>query len=68
MERRCRCGKAFQARQADVKRGWAKFCSKSCKAKEQTRRTGVYGPIKENTMEDKRDGTFQFIGPPTVDQ
>lgn len=34
------CGTQFQARSADVKRGWGKFCSKSCKAKKQERRTG----------------------------
>lgn len=27
--RTCWCGKQFQAREADVKRGWAKACSKS---------------------------------------
>lgn len=35
-----KCGKCkvdFQARTADVKRGWGKFCSKSCKAKKQGR-------------------------------
>lgn len=26
------CGKPFQARVADVKRGWANFCTKSCSA------------------------------------
>jgi len=31
---RCKC--EFEAREADVKRGWAKFCSKSCKAIKQT--------------------------------
>jgi hypothetical protein len=30
------CGTAFQAKPADLKRGWARFCSKSCKAKKQT--------------------------------
>lgn len=34
------CGDPFTARTADRKRGWAKFCSKSCKAKKQTRDTG----------------------------
>ena len=29
------CGEKFMARVADRKRGWAKFCSKSCKAKIQ---------------------------------
>lgn len=31
-----RCGKPFQARTADRARGWARFCSKSCKAIKQT--------------------------------
>lgn len=36
VERKCaRCGNAFKARKADVDRGWARFCSKSCKAKKQ---------------------------------
>lgn len=30
------CGEIFEARVADRKRGWARFCSKSCKAKRQT--------------------------------
>lgn len=35
-----RCGDPFIARVADRNRGWARFCSKSCKAKEQESRTG----------------------------
>lgn len=39
-ERHCKCcGKEFSARTADVKRGWARFCSKSCKATKQYRHT-----------------------------
>ena len=30
--RTCPCGKTFTARKADIKRGWAKCCSKSCAA------------------------------------
>lgn len=30
------CQKPFIARVADRKRGWARFCSKSCKAKSQS--------------------------------
>lgn len=42
VERKCRCcGGAFTARAADVKRGWGKFCSKSCKAILQEQRTGA---------------------------
>lgn len=36
------CGEPFQARVADRKRGWGKFCSKSCKASEQEKRTRQY--------------------------
>ena len=32
------CGKTMQARQVDINRGWGRFCSKSCKAKKQTKR------------------------------
>ena len=34
------CGDPFRARTADRKRGWARYCSKSCKAKVQTAKTG----------------------------
>lgn len=43
VERKCQCcGKTFSARSADVKRGWAKFCSKSCKAIKQEQRTHAH--------------------------
>ena len=32
------CHTHFEARTADVQRGWGKFCSKSCKAIDQTKR------------------------------
>lgn len=32
------CKQPFMARVADRKRGWGKFCSKSCKAVKQTQR------------------------------
>lgn len=34
------CRKDFTVRTADRARGWARFCSKSCKASHQERRTG----------------------------
>lgn len=37
-----RCKKRFMARVADRKRGWGKFCSKSCKAVKQEARTGQH--------------------------
>jgi hypothetical protein len=36
------CGKAIKVRQADLNRGWGKFCSKSCKAKRQEQKTDQY--------------------------
>jgi len=45
---KCRsCGEDFLARVADRKRGWATFCSKSCKAVEQEGRTHQYRDYKE---------------------
>lgn len=42
-EVKCACCKQpFMARVADIKRGWGKFCSKSCKATKQEARTGQY--------------------------
>ena len=41
-----KCGKTMQARQVDINRGWGRFCSKSCKAKKQTKRE-FYKPKRE---------------------
>lgn len=38
----CGCGRKKKVRVADIKRGWGKYYSKSCKAKAQERRTGQY--------------------------
>lgn len=43
------CGILFLARKADVRRGWGKFCSKSCKAKTQEQRTGQYSNLLRRT-------------------
>lgn len=43
VECKCKCcRKTFTARVADRQRGWAKYCSKSCKAKHQEQRTGQF--------------------------
>ena len=56
--RKCKyCHEPFVARSADVARGWAKFCSKSCKAKEQERRTGQHAAHKE-----RESGLFSGFG------
>jgi hypothetical protein len=40
-EYKCKnCPKVFIARVADRNRGWARFCSKSCKAIQQTKLLG----------------------------
>ena len=36
MEMKCYCGAEYKAREADLKRGWALACSKSCAAKRKT--------------------------------
>ena len=36
------CKNEFSARVADRKRGWARFCSKSCKAVKQERKNGQH--------------------------
>ena len=35
-----RCNDVFTAKKADRKRGWGKYCSKSCKAAKQYEKTG----------------------------
>ena len=40
------CGTPKTVRQADLNRGWGKYCSKSCKAKAQEKRTGQYSLIQ----------------------
>jgi len=46
VEVKCKCCKEpFMARVADRKRGWGKFCSKSCKAVKQERRTGQHAAV-----------------------
>lgn len=56
VDRKCQeCKKPFQARSADVKRGWARFCSKSCKAKKQEKRTGQYRELLNSGVDPRRD-------------
>lgn len=48
-ERTCKwCKGKFMARTADVNRGWALFCSKSCKAMRQEKRTGQYRALQRS--------------------
>lgn len=53
VERICKnCKKKFFARSADVNRGWGIFCSRSCKAKEQERRTGQHAQYLDDCTTD----------------
>ena len=36
------CGSSITVRLADHRRGWGKFCDKSCKAKHQEKRNGQH--------------------------
>lgn len=52
------CGCTFTARTADRARGWARFCSKSCKARKQEARTGQHSAYQE-----RRDAEGCFPSP-----
>lgn len=48
VEKKCECcKKQISVRAADIARGWGKFCSKSCKAKKQEKRTGQYKAYRQ---------------------
>lgn len=46
-----RCKLPFLAREADVKRGWGRFCSKSCKAINQEQKTGQHRAYVEHQQQ-----------------
>ena len=60
-----RCGDPFTARITDRARGWARFCSKSCKAVKQEQRTGQFSALINRTHDggmcfpSKADGEIQ---------
>lgn len=43
IEQMCWCGKTFQAREADIKRGWAKACCKSHAAHAREKKLDRFG-------------------------
>lgn len=49
-----RCDKEMSVRQADIDRGWGRFCSKSCKAKQQTSKKG-YAYRRDYEIDDLED-------------
>lgn len=58
------CKKPHVVRQADLNRGWGKFCSKKCKAMEQEKRTGQNASYTRdrNENDDSRIGGFMNSG------
>lgn len=65
-----KCGREFQARTADVNRGWGKFCSKSCKAVKQFKDTGVSRPdfaASGLTVKHMQSGKYNKTMPPDPD-
>ena len=62
VERTCWCGKKFQAREADVRRGWAKACSKAHAAHAREKKLDRFGFQRgesgtfHNRMADLREG------------
>lgn len=54
---KCGCGRNKLVRQADYNRGWGRYFSKSCKAKDQERKTHQYHKYitRKNTPEDHRN-------------
>ena len=61
---RCKqCGCEFQARKADVKRGWGKYCSKSCKAMRQEKKTGQYARYKHRKNRSDDDYYYDSCHP-----
>lgn len=58
----CHCGDSFTARTADRRRGWARFCSKSCKATDQERRTGQYAALKARAADRQDEADMDFNG------
>lgn len=59
------CGDPFIARKADRARGWARYCSKSCKASKQEKRTGQFRELINRSSDgytcfpSKADGDIQ---------
>ena len=62
IERTCaRCRKKFMAREADVRRGWAKCCSKSCAASKRNRETGIFDKLLGAGRGEDDDAVFANV-------
>lgn len=49
------CKAEFDAKPADIRRGWGKFCSKSCKAKKQSSDSGYHEYLREKDKQDRHN-------------
>lgn len=59
VDKKCECCKKdIKVRKADVKRGWGRFCSKSCKAKNQTSKRSFHYDNREDCGHPLADGYF----------
>jgi len=63
---KCGCNRTKEVRTSDVKRGWGKFYSKSCKARHQEQRTGQHKAFqrrqanRQNCQDDFHDADFEY--------
>jgi predicted nucleic acid-binding Zn-ribbon protein len=57
------CGQKFDAREADVRRGWAKCCSKSCAAKRREKRLNSKFPNRRRPWMDADDSEEDDVHP-----
>lgn len=56
------CKKIHTVREADLKRGWGRFCSKRCKAMKQEKRTGQNAAYHDRQDRRENGGEFVFVG------
>ena len=62
------CKKPFVARVADRNRGWALYCSKTCKAVVQEKRTGQYKDyLYGNAPRSRLDRIAKKVGAPSTE-
>lgn len=52
------CGGEHNVKPADIRRGWGRFCSKSCKAKAQEKRTGQHAAHQRSLNDDELGHPF----------
>ena len=65
---KCGCGRKKTVRLADLKRGWGLYYSKSCKAKDQERRTGQYADYLDRQQQaEENERLFGWVDPYETD-